>query len=184
MYITSWYPDICIHNYFIGGCYVIMLYRVIQKKTNQNYLRWLTPKNDLFAFTFIHLLNFLKRFHLWHHKHKWFHYDIINMAAIATTCCPISLLCKSMSLPLFSPLDLRSNGLMVSCFVRRPPFTLYIRSPLVNFSVIWYRPSLGQYPEAFLSFFWLNHFRAPQGSPNVPRGLFLHLLPNFSKTVQ
>ena len=62
-------------------------------------------------------------------------------------------------LNVFSPLDLRSNGLMVSCFVRRPPsavrrapFTSYLRNPSVNFSVIWYGDTLGQYPEVFFSF--------------------------------
>ena len=45
---------------------------------SKNYLRCFTVKNYLFAFTFIHLLSFLKILYLWHHKYKWFHYDIIK----------------------------------------------------------------------------------------------------------
>ena len=99
MHINYMYVHMLIQTFrSVGSVYVkYILYRVVQKKPNRNYLRWFTPKHNLFRFHIYPLVLVSSR-------------DLINdinninecimtslnIVAIATICFPISLICKSM----------------------------------------------------------------------------------------
>ena len=84
----------------------------------------------------------------------------------------------------FSPLDLRSNGLMVSVFMRRPPSAVrrapcavhgISQKPFNEFlcNLAW--TFLGSIPGGFFLIFWIESFQGLPGPPKCPPGaIFAH----------
>ena len=102
---------------------------------------------------------------------------VIGLCNLQTAYSYVKQLQRIFKAVVFSPLDLRSNGLMVSCFVRRAPCAVHVISqkPFSEFlcNLVWgYH---GPIPGGFFFVFMIESLQGPPGPPKCPPGaIFAH----------